>query len=87
MEVLAADADVRIVIDRREKLGLDGPGAAALNATIQLDVESPSPQTQVRRLIAHADRACHAARSLAVAVPVELQVMHNGELVPDEVIG
>ncbi len=75
--------DVRIVIDRREKLGLDGPGAAALKVSIRLAIDSPSERSQVRQAILHADRACHAARSLAVAVSIELEATHNGHPVQD----
>lgn len=77
--ILAATAEVRIVIDRRDKLGLDGPGAAAREVRISVMLESPSPKEDVKKLTAHAERACHAASSLAVAVPLSTEVRCNGE--------
>ncbi|MCL6596182.1 MAG: hypothetical protein K6V73_08215 [Firmicutes bacterium] len=80
--VYEARAEVRLAIDRRDKLGLPGPGAAARWVEVRLDLESPAPDAAVRRLLAHAERACHAARSLAEAVPVRLEARLNGSAVP-----
>jgi organic hydroperoxide reductase OsmC/OhrA len=42
-------------------------------------LRSPAPPERVRRLVAHAERGCHAAQSLRVAVPVRLQARLNGD--------
>ena len=44
-----------------------------------LEVRSPAPADRVRELAAHAERACHSAQSLRVAVPVRLLVRLNGD--------
>lgn len=74
----SAEADVRFAIDRRDKLGLTGPGAAARWTRVQLRLESPAPKESVRSLIRHAERACHAAQSLMQSVPVETWATLNG---------
>jgi len=61
-----------------DKLGLEGPGGAFEEVAVVLEVHSPSPAERVRELVAHAERACHAAQSLRVAVPVPLLVHLNG---------
>ncbi len=43
-----------------------------------LEVHSPSPAERVRELVTHAERGCHSAQSLRVAVPVPLLVHLNG---------
>jgi hypothetical protein len=50
--------------------------------TIKLDVVSPASPDQVRRLAAHAERACHAAQSLRRPIPVTLETVLNGEALP-----
>lgn len=84
VEIAAASADVRLTIDRRDKLGLGGPGGAAQLVTIQLKIESPASPAQVEKLSEHAERACHAARSLALGVPVESETLHNGQRIGRE---
>ena len=42
-----------------------------------LEVRSPAPAERVRELIAHAERGCHSAQSLRVAVPVRLLARLN----------
>jgi organic hydroperoxide reductase OsmC/OhrA len=81
--LFGAEAEVRFAIDRRDKLGLDGPGGAARWVTVDLRLDSPAAADAASRLAAHAERACHAARSLAAAVPVRLSVRLNGaEIAP-----
>jgi hypothetical protein len=46
---------------------------------VRVEVESPAPPDQVRRLIDHAERACHAAQSLRHPIPVRLEGRLNGE--------
>jgi uncharacterized OsmC-like protein len=77
--IVSAEADVRFVIDRRAKLGLDGPGSAAQDVDITLRLESDGDREQVARLVAHAERSCHAAESLAQGVPLHRRVVWNGE--------
>jgi organic hydroperoxide reductase OsmC/OhrA len=43
-----------------------------------LEVRSPAPPERVRRLVAHAERACHTAQSLRAEVPVRLGARLNG---------
>jgi uncharacterized OsmC-like protein len=52
--------------------------------TIALTVASPAPAEQVRRLVEHAERACHAAQTLRHGVPVHLNATHNGRALPAE---
>ena len=47
---------------------------------IQLRIDSPMTQELVRMLSQHAERACHAACSLAVAVLLHSETLHNGQL-------
>jgi organic hydroperoxide reductase OsmC/OhrA len=42
-----------------------------------LEVRSPAPAERVRRLVAHAERACHTAQSLRAEVPVLLRARLN----------
>ena len=46
--------------------------------TIALTVASPAPAEQVSQLVAHAERACHAAQTLRHGVPVTLAATLNG---------
>jgi organic hydroperoxide reductase OsmC/OhrA len=80
--VAEAEAEVRIVIDRRDKLGLAGPGAAAQEVSIALRIESSAGQEAVALLAAHAERACHNAQSLMKTVPVRHEVYLNGQALP-----
>lgn len=84
VQIWSASADVRIVIDRRDKLGLEGPGAAARGAHITLRIDSPSPADQVAGLSRHAERACHAACSLAVPVALETETLLNGQALKED---
>ena len=72
-----------MTIDRREKLGLDGPGAAARVVSVVLAIGSPAPAADVARLSQHARRACHAEATIAVAVPVMHKTLLNGTLLGD----
>jgi hypothetical protein len=42
-------------------------------------VNSAASVSQVAKLIAHAERACHAAQTFKAAVTVELKATLNGE--------
>ena len=52
--------------------------------TIALSVQSPAPDADVRKLVAHAERACHAAQTLRHGVPVTLAATLNGSVLPLE---
>lgn len=67
-----------MTIDRREKLGLGGPGAAARAVAVSLRIESPSPADTVKALSEHARRACHAAATIEAPIPVNHETMLNG---------
>jgi organic hydroperoxide reductase OsmC/OhrA len=62
-----------------DKLGLTGPAGAFQEVTVTLELRSPAPAEPVRRLVAHAERGCHAAQSLRAAVPVRLLARLNGD--------
>ena len=68
-----ANVDLRVEFDDAEKHNLKGPGAAFQQAKFKLSINSPSPQEEIHKLIAHAERGCHAAASLSAAVPVSLE--------------
>jgi organic hydroperoxide reductase OsmC/OhrA len=79
VEVQDASADVQGRVSPADKLGLEGPGGAFQELAVVLEVHSPAPVERVRELVAHAERACHAAQSLRVAVPVRLLARLNGD--------
>jgi hypothetical protein len=79
VEIRDATADVRGRFSPADKLGLEGPGGAFQEMAVVLEVRSPAPLGRVRELVAHAERACHAAQSLRVAVPVRLLTRLNGD--------
>ncbi|HZD02046.1 MAG TPA: hypothetical protein VFA46_18190 [Actinomycetes bacterium] len=62
-----------------DKLGLEGPGGAFEQVAVVLQVRSPAPAGRVRELVSHAERGCHSAQSLRVAVPVRLLARLNGD--------
>ena len=52
---------------------------------VTLELRSPAPAEQVRRLVAHAERGCHSSQSLQARVPVRLVARLNGDdLEPDD---
>ena len=62
-----------------DKYDLGGPPGAFQRVTFDLDVQSSAPESQVRKLIAHAERACHAAQTFRAPVPTTLKATLNGE--------
>lgn len=62
-----------------DKYDLGGPPGAFQQVTFDLHVNSPASVSQVAKLIAHAERACHAAQTFKAPVPVELKATLNGE--------
>ncbi len=82
MPIHEAEADVRATFSIADKYELGGPPGAFQRVTFALTVESPAPAERVRRLAAHAERACHAAQTFRAPVPTELTVTHNGSPLP-----
>ena len=74
-----ASADVRGIFRNTEKYDVDDAPPYFDQVTIDLAVVSPAPSEQVRNLVAHAERGCHAAQSLRHGVPVSLSVVLNGD--------
>jgi hypothetical protein len=62
-----------------DKYDLGGPPGAFQQVTFELDIQSPAPESRVRQLIAHAERACHAAQTFRAPVPTTLSATLNGE--------
>ena len=62
-----------------DKYDLGGPPGAFQKVSFDLNVKSSAPESQVKQLIAHAERACHAAQTFRAPVPVELRAALNGE--------
>jgi organic hydroperoxide reductase OsmC/OhrA len=73
-----ASVDVRCTFDVADKLGLEGPGAAFEEATFAVSVQSSASPDAVRKLIAHAERGCHAEQSLRQPVSVRTTATLNG---------
>lgn len=71
--------DARCSFDVADKLGLIGPGAAFEEVSFAINIQSPSPAEQVRKLIAHAERGCHAEQTIRKPVPVKATARLNGE--------
>lgn len=67
-----ARVDFRASFDDSEKYNLTGPDAAFQKIVIKVIIDSPSAREDIDRLIKHAERGCHAVRSLANPVPVEM---------------
>jgi len=78
VEIDDASADVRADFRNTEKYDVDDAPAYFEHVWIKLEIVSPAEPEQVRRLAAHAERACHAAQSLRHPIPVTLQTTHNG---------
>ena len=74
-----ASADVRATFRNTEKYDVDDAPPYFERVTIALTVASPARVEQVQRLIAHAERACHAAQTLRHGVDVTLTATLNGE--------
>jgi hypothetical protein len=73
-----ASADVRATFRNTEKYDVDDAPPYFEQVSIALAVKSPAAPEQVRALVAHAERACHAAQSLRHGVPVSLAATLNG---------
>jgi len=75
---------VRATFQNTEKYDVDDAPPYFEQVTIALAVDSPAAPEQVRRLVAHAERACHAAQTLRQGVPVTLDAKLNGETLSTE---
>ena len=73
-----AVADVRATFRNTEKYDVDDAPAYFEEVLVKLDIVSSASPDQVRRLAAHAERACHAAQSLRHPIPVTLEATLNG---------
>ncbi len=62
-----------------DKYDLGGPPGAFQQVTFDLHVTSPASELQVARLVAHAERACHAAQTFRAQVPVKVKATLNGQ--------
>lgn len=69
---------MRATFRNTEKYDVDDAPPYFEEVTIKLDIVSPAGAEQVKRLAAHAERACHAAQSLRHPVPVALETALNG---------
>ena len=69
---------MRATFRNTEKYDVDDAPPYFEEVTIRLDVVSPAGAEQVRRLAAHAERACHTAQSLRHPIPVALETTLNG---------
>jgi organic hydroperoxide reductase OsmC/OhrA len=74
---------VRATFRNTEKYDVDDAPPYFEQVTIRLDIVSPAGADQVRKLAAHAERACHAAQSLRNPIPVSLETVLNGETLTD----
>jgi alkylation response protein AidB-like acyl-CoA dehydrogenase len=70
--VHSADVDVRARFSVADKYDLGGPPGAFQDVTFDLRVESSAPAASVVRLIAHAERACHAAQTFRAAATTDV---------------
>lgn len=79
MAIDDASADVRATFRNTEKYDVDDAPPYFEHVSIALTVSSPAPDEDVQRLIAHAERACHAAQTLRHGVDVTLAATLNGK--------
>ena len=70
---------MRATFRNTEKYDVDDAPAYFEEVTVELSVVSSAPSVDVRKLVTHAERACHAAQSLSHAVPVHLSATLNQE--------
>lgn len=75
-------ADVRAEFNAANKFVKEDSSGAFEQVTYALTVRSSASPEQVRLLIEHAERACHAAQSLRQPVSVSLEVQLNGQPLP-----
>ena len=74
-----ATADVRASFFNTEKYDVDDAPAYFQDVTILLAIASPAAAEQARKLVAHAERACHAEQTLRHGVAVRVVAALNDE--------
>lgn len=79
MPIEEGKVDVRCMFDVSDKLGLEGSGAAFENVTFAVALQSSAPADQVKRLIQHAERGCHAEQTIRKPIPVTTSATLNGK--------
>lgn len=62
-----------------DKYDLGGPPGAFQAVTFDLKVRSGADSSRVKALVAHAERACHAAQTFRAPVETSLKASLNGE--------
>jgi organic hydroperoxide reductase OsmC/OhrA len=77
-----ASADVRASFKNTEKYDVDDAPAYFEEVVIDLSVVSPAAPANVRKLVIHAERGCHAAQSLGHPIPVRLNATLNQQPLP-----
>jgi organic hydroperoxide reductase OsmC/OhrA len=77
-----ASADVRATFKNTEKYDVDDAPAYFEEVVIELSVVSSAAPANVRKLVIHAERGCHAAQSLAHPIPVRLNATLNQQPLP-----
>ena len=70
---------MRATFSVADKYDLGGPPGAFQQVTFDLKITSSASESQVGQLVAHAERACHAAQTFRAPVPVTLKATLNGE--------
>ena len=60
-------------------MGLEGPGAAFESVSFAVSIKSSAPEEQVRKLIVHAERGCHAGQTFRKPIPVTTTATLNGK--------
>jgi len=60
-------------------MGLEGPGAAFESVSFAVSIKSSAPEEQVRKLILHAERGCHADQTFRKPIPVTTTATLNGK--------
>ncbi len=71
---------MRATFRNTEKYDVDHAPPYFEKVEVKLEVVSPAPAKAVRKLAAHAERACHAAQSLRHPIPVVLETTLNGNV-------
>ena len=79
MPIEEGKVDIRCTFDVSDKLGLEGSGAAFESVTFAVALQSSAPPEQVKRLIQHAERGCHAGQTFRQTVPVTTTATLNGK--------
>jgi organic hydroperoxide reductase OsmC/OhrA len=74
---------VRATFRNTEKYDVDDAPPYFEQVMIRLEIKSTAAARSVKRLAAHAERACHAAQSLRHPIPVALETTLNGSVIEE----